>query len=61
MAAITFSKQKGVTTKGGWPLNLCKVPEQQRLNGTNGSDVTSSLYQIATTYLQTLIPLPVPS
>ena len=46
---ITFSNQKGAVIKQGWPLNLCRVPEQRHLYGNYVSDITQNIFQIART------------
>ena len=62
MATINFRKLKGVATKRGRPLNLCRVPEQQHLYGTNISDVRNRQpISKARTYSQALIHFTAPS
>ena len=47
---ITFSKQKGVATKRGWPLNLCRVLSSNVYTVLSYvSDLADYLYQIART------------
>ena len=50
-----FQQAKSAVTILGWPLNLCRVPEQQCLYGTYVSDVTGNQYHIAITCLQKLM------